>query len=165
VCDYSLHNVHNRLAVEGEPLQIHQFQSGSLGLASPSDLKIQCTAQGRSRSSWLQKIKDCFSADATDNIPAVCVPPGARLVMREISPLLQKKHNIGAEEEVTFVQLNSLVNSYRDGIRFHNGEMILLQQLPVRQQFDVLNLAGSTEQELPVLQQVERIRVASGAAF
>ena len=30
MCDYSLHNVPNRLAVEGEMLQVHRFPAGSV---------------------------------------------------------------------------------------------------------------------------------------
>ena len=39
MCDYSLMAVPNRLAREGEELVAHRFPTGSLGLASPSDLK------------------------------------------------------------------------------------------------------------------------------
>jgi len=39
MCDYSLMAVPNRLAREGEELVAHRFPTGSLGLASPADLK------------------------------------------------------------------------------------------------------------------------------
>jgi len=39
MCDYSLMAVPNRLAQEGEELVAHRFPTGSLGLASPADLK------------------------------------------------------------------------------------------------------------------------------
>jgi len=40
MCDYSLACFPNRLAVEGEQLVVHRFQTGALGLASPCpDLK------------------------------------------------------------------------------------------------------------------------------
>ncbi len=39
MCDYSLMAVPNRLAQEGEELVMHRFPTGSLGLASPVDLK------------------------------------------------------------------------------------------------------------------------------
>lgn len=34
MCDYSLAHFRSRLAVEGEPLVVHRFPSGSRGLAS-----------------------------------------------------------------------------------------------------------------------------------
>jgi hypothetical protein len=34
MCDYSLAGVPNRLAVEGEELQVHRFPTGALGLTS-----------------------------------------------------------------------------------------------------------------------------------
>ena len=39
MCDYSLMAVPNRLAQEGEELVTHRFPTGSLGLASPPDLR------------------------------------------------------------------------------------------------------------------------------
>jgi hypothetical protein len=49
MCDYSLMAIPNRLAVSGEELVVHKFEEGSVGLASPCDLrkrqqyrKVQC---------------------------------------------------------------------------------------------------------------------------
>ena len=39
MCDYSLMAVPNRLAQEGEELVAHRFPTGSMGLASPADVK------------------------------------------------------------------------------------------------------------------------------
>ena len=39
MCDYSLCGLPTRLAVEGEELVVHRFRSGSMGLASPADLR------------------------------------------------------------------------------------------------------------------------------
>ncbi len=41
MCDYSLHGFSNRLAVEGEQLLLHRFPTGTLGLASPSELQLR----------------------------------------------------------------------------------------------------------------------------
>ena len=38
MCDYSLMGVPNRLAREAEKLTVHRFPTGTLGLASPTDL-------------------------------------------------------------------------------------------------------------------------------
>jgi hypothetical protein len=38
MCDYSLMAVPNRLAQENEELVAHRFPTGSMGLASPSNL-------------------------------------------------------------------------------------------------------------------------------
>jgi len=146
MCDYSLHNVHNRLAVAGEPLRVHQFPSGSLGLASPADLRPHDTLPTTKR--WVQAIKDWFSTSHT--VPAVCVPPGARLVVRDIPSSLQKGLGVGQEEEVTFVQLSPETTGYHDAVRFQNGQQILLQRLPVGLQLDVLYLTEA-ETELPRL--------------
>lgn len=51
MCDYSLMVVRNRLAIEGEELVAHGFQSGTTGLVSCSDFKIW-QAERRSKSIW-----------------------------------------------------------------------------------------------------------------
>jgi len=146
MCDYSLHNVRSRPAVEGEPLQIHVFPTGSLGLMSPNDLQPRVKeTPGRGLSGWLQAIRNWFETEPP--VPAVCVPPGARLVLREIPTDLRQKLNIGAEEEVTFIKLNPTQPGYRDAVRFNNGQEILLQRLPKGLRLDVLGFSGSDEEE------------------
>jgi hypothetical protein len=118
MCDYSLAGLANRLAIEGEQLVVHRFPTGTLGLASPCP-------------SLLSK-----------EIPAVCIPPGARLRLRDIPQNLQRELDIGAIEEVTFVQLSVEAYEHRDAIRFLNGRDLLLQRLRCGQQVDVLSLAS-----------------------
>src|ERR1041385_7277489 len=60
-------------------------------------------------------------------IPAVCIPPGARLLLQDIPPHWQEQFGVGPAEEVTFVQLSADVYCYRDAMRFSNGLTLLLQ--------------------------------------
>ena len=122
MCDYSLAGIANRLAVEGEELVVHPFPTGALGLASPNTLQ----------SRW-------WSAKAT---PAVCVPPGARLLLRDIPMGLQQEFGVREAEEVTFVQQNAEAYRYRDAVCFQNGREILLQRLTCGQRVDVLDLSS-----------------------
>ena len=122
MCDYSLAGVPTRLAVEGEQLVVHRF-SASLGLASPCSPLAQSGYQ-----------------NAT---PAICVAPGARLLLRDIPEDLQSRFQVGASEEVTFVQLSATAYQYRDAVRFQNGQAILLQKLRCAQRVDVLCLSGT----------------------
>jgi hypothetical protein len=149
MCDYSLLNVRNRLAVQGEPLQIHRFPSGSLGLASPADMRSASHPSTAVRRSWWEAIKNLFGTDPAASLPAVCVPPGARLILREIPAAIQTKLGVSEEEEVTFVQLSPSLQSYRDALRFQNGQEVLLQRLLIGQQLDVLTLATSPATESP----------------
>ena len=118
MCDYSLAGIPNRLAIEGEQLIVHRFSTGSLGLASPGS---QMLSKGTS---------------------AVCIPPGARLRLRDIPEALQLGLGLNATEEVTFVQLSAEAYQYRDAVRFQNGREILLQRLGCGQQVEVLSLAS-----------------------
>jgi hypothetical protein len=85
MCDYSLAGVPNRLAVEGEELVVHRFPTGALGLTSLH------TSLARV---WFSKI---WSARVP---PAVCVPPGARLLLRDIPADWQHALGVGAAELV-----------------------------------------------------------------
>src|SRR5260370_14829182 len=118
MCDYSLAGVPNRLAVEGEQLVVHPFPTGSVGLASACS---QLLSKGT---------------------PAVCIPPGARLQLRDIPQALQLRFGLNATEEVTFVQLSAEAYQYRDAGRFQDGREILLQRLGCGQQLAVLSVAS-----------------------
>jgi hypothetical protein len=118
MCDYSLARIPNRLAVEGERLVVHRFSTGSLGFASPCSQPL--------------------SKETT----AVCIPPCARLRLRDIPEALQLQLGLNSTEEVTFVQLSAEAYEYRDAVRFQNGREILLQKLGCGQQVDVLSLAS-----------------------
>ena len=75
MCDYSLAGIPNRLAVESEELVVHRFSTGSIGLASP------CASVS---SRWSAKQN-----------PAVCVPPGARLILLDVPKRLQHDMVVG----------------------------------------------------------------------
>lgn len=145
MCDYSLMNFPNRLAREGEELVVHRFPSGSLGLASPSDVEAWLEAAGR-RSFW-QRLKDVLVPVRTCSAPAVCIPPSAHLAVHGIDAAMQKEFAVSAEEEVRFEQLNAHVNAYRDAIVFANGKKVRLQELPVGLHMRVIDLGGSEEPE------------------
>ena len=156
MCDYSLHAFPNRLAKEGEELVIHRFGGGSLGLASPSDIcpavKAQQDGSGPQRFWSWENIKSWFQA--SDRLPrrppAVCIPPGAALVLKDIPRGLQRELSVGDTEEVTFVQTSANVNTYRDAVRFSNGRQMLLQALREGQRVVVVSLDLAESEQAPV---------------
>ncbi len=143
MCDYSLHAYPNRLAVDGEDLVIHRFGGTSLGLASPADVHqaFPETTCGATRGlwasikAWLQEQRQLEKP-----IPAVCVPPGARLILKDIPRSLQQEFGVAEIEEVKFVETSAEVNTYRDAVRFSNCRQILLQCLREGQRVTVLEL-------------------------
>jgi hypothetical protein len=146
MCDYSLHIFPNRLAVDGEDLVVHRFGAGSLGLASPSDLGPVISAANSAKFWSWSGIKQWFhghSAQAENRIPAVCVPPGARLMVRDIPKSLQRELAVSGTEEVVFIQTTAEVNTYRDAVRFHNRRQILLQELREGQRVRVLSTSAA----------------------
>src|SRR5437773_1407756 len=122
MCDYSLHGIENRLAVEGEVLVVHRFYTGSKGLTSPSYLEPPKPSR-----SFLAFLATKFVEPSS--ICAVCIPDGAKLVLRGISPALQSSHDLCKTEVVTFRQLAADEVTHRDAVEFWNGERIRLQDL------------------------------------
>ena len=152
MCDYSLMSVPNRLAREGEELIAHRFLTGAIGLASPSELAPRVEAEPQRKTFWTI-LKSLFAPAEGDQVCAVCVPPGARLELRDIPQAMQQELGIEAVEQVTFTQISPAAYSYRDAVRFRNGRELLLQHLHEGQQFMVLELslpdavAQATEQQ------------------
>ena len=125
MCDYSLYTLHSRLATECEQLVVHRFQTGSVGLASPSDL-----------------------------MTAVCIPPGARLFLRDIPEPLKIQFGLQSEEEVIFEQRSFEARTHRDVVRFANGSQLSLQRLQEGQRVDVISLTSTSPPKS--FQQVEK---------
>jgi hypothetical protein len=84
----------------------------------------------------------------TEKVPAVCIPPGAKLWMKDVPKDLQQELGVGPAEEVTFVELSASAYRYRDGVRFQNGREILLQYLDEGLRVNVLSLGASEVTEL-----------------
>jgi len=133
MCDYSLAHFPNRLAVEGEQLVVHRFDTFAIGLA-PACPTLKQTLFPTS-------------------LPAVCVPPGARLLLREIPEYLQLRLGVAAVEEVTFVEQTAEAFRFRDAVRFANGKEIVLQHLQCGQRVEVLSLRGSEEEMEPQVEE------------
>ena len=131
MCDYSLAAFRSRLAVEGEELIVYRFPTRCLGLISPADPE----AVNPDFAVWEGR----FTAR---QLPcAVCIPHGAGLLLHDISLRLQRQLGVGAEEQVMFIQMSAEVGRYRDGLRFKNGQEILLQRLSEGQSARVLSLS------------------------
>ncbi len=139
MCDYSLMALPNRLATCGEELVVHRFAMGSIGMAPASEIKIVGRPQNPDASVWM-RLKKWFSEPVSAPCTAVCIPPGARLRVRDMPPKLQEAFFLdGTAHEVTFTQIGT--TGYRDAIRFRNGHEVLLQRLMEGQRVTVLSLS------------------------
>jgi hypothetical protein len=141
MCDYSLQGLPNRLAVGGEELVTHRFPTGSMGMASPVDIACRTCPEPEttaSRSWWSTVKRWLILPDELPGLPAVCIPPGTRLLMNRIPDALRKEFALDALESVTFVQLSDQPFQYRDALRFANGRQILLQSVREGVMFVVL---------------------------
>jgi hypothetical protein len=138
MCDYSLMGIPNRLAKEGENLVVYSFPTHTKGLVSPADLtapKRQCQRLG-----FWGGLRTIFRPLKVDSVAAVCIPPGAQLVLQDIPLDIQHSLKLRAVEEVVFTQLTAAANSHRDAVRFYNGAELLLQRLSDGQRIRVLSL-------------------------
>jgi hypothetical protein len=140
MCDYSLMGIRNRLAREGEDLVVYEFRTGSRGL-TPGTSVTNTDTQMRET---FGVVKTLFGNLEPERV-AVCIPPGARLLLSDIPEDVQNSFAVGASEEVTFTQLTATANTYRDAVRFENGRAILLQRLNKGQRVRVLQLSLAEE--------------------
>lgn len=150
MCDYSLMGVPNRLANEGDDLVVHRFSTGTIGLIPSRVPTPGASAKLGYRAVW-EAIKDFFRDADTNQSVAVCIPPGARLLVRDISEDMQRVCRTGPMELVTFTQLTAAANAHRDAIRLDNGMEVLLQRLHEGQRVRVLRLTVSEPEDVPVL--------------
>lgn len=148
MCDYSLMNLPNRLANEGEILVTHKFSSGSVGFVALQEL---CAHRNQSESKptglW-STIKVWFSGPpVVPGLAAVCIPPGARLQVVSVS--LRGDKGLGAQpdDELTFTQLSASWNQFRDALRHRNGREVLLQNVGTGLQVQIVSLASAEELE------------------
>lgn len=146
MCDYSLMSVPNRLAQKGEELVTYRFSTGSLGLAPFSNLHPERSQAAPAPRTFWSTLKKIFNCSQANSIPAVCIPPGARLTI-EIDERWRRELGCGRVVEVTFTQLTTAVNSYRDAIRLPNGREVLLQQLKEDLRVRVLSLSPADESD------------------
>lgn len=163
MCDYSLMGLPNRLAVKGEQLVVHKFRTGSLGLAAPSDLEPANPPTGQPKTFWA-KAKALFAPLESRCVRAVCIPPGAQLIVWDIPVHLQQALHVGSIENVTFTQLTSSAHSlgpfeasggYRDSVRFKNGRELRLQDFREGQRMWVIGLSSAEASE-PVTEAISR---------
>lgn len=148
MCDYSLCGIPNRLAVEGEELAIYRFSTGSIGMASLADLRVrEQIKQALPKKTFWQTVKAFFEVPSqVATPPAVCVPPGAQLTVRNIPADLQRRFRINHEEAVVFTQISSEFNSYRDALRFRADCEVRLQELREGMTVEVLSLECTSEE-------------------
>ncbi len=157
MCDYSLHAVPNRLAKEGEQLVVHRFPTGSIGMASPADLKRRSEAVRAKKGIWAA-VREFFDPPGTPQVCAICIPPGAKLLLRDIPESIQQVLCVRAEEEVIFTELTATAFTYRDAVRFWNGRELRLQALLEGQRVEVLALE-TDENERAVETEMVRRRI------
>lgn len=156
MCDYSLMGVPNRLACEGEDLVVYEFPTGSRGLTP--EVPVTNTEKVEKRYGMFESLIEKILGGPEPERTAVCIPPGARLLLADIPEGLQKSLVVGPSEEVIFTQLTAMPNRYRDAVRFNNGREILLQRLNEGQRVRVLRLSLAEEAIRPVWKAAELFR-------
>jgi hypothetical protein len=138
MCDYSLAALRTRLAAESEELVVYRFPTGTLGLTSPDELE-----------KYKQELRGWRSRLNPRETPcAICIPPYAHLLLRDIPERLQRQLGVRVVEEVVFIHMSDMPGRHRDGVRFRNDQELLLQHLAEGQRAHVLSLSTLSEEEV-----------------
>jgi hypothetical protein len=141
MCDYSLMNLQNRLADEGEILITHKFSTGSIGFVSPEELRnaqppSQCVPSGL----W-SKARAWFTSPARTAVTPVCIPPGARLKVQSIAENVRSVLDTAPGDVVVFTQTTATWNQFRDALRTGGKREVILQSVGEGLQVQVVSLA------------------------
>jgi hypothetical protein len=128
MCDYSLFTVNNRLACESDDLVLHRFDTGSIGFCAVAELQQEMSRSHFARG-WSSFLRWMFPRKKC-GLTAVCVPPGARLLVAEVPKALRGNWGSLELQTVEFTQLSERSYAYRDALRLPDGENVLLQKLP-----------------------------------
>jgi len=158
MCDYSLAQVNNRLANEGETLHFHRFSTGSLGLTDTNYVEAwsKYLRKGPAAQSWAQRFWKYLNPPAAPCELAVCIPPGAKLQLNGIPARIQRDYGLKSVEEVTFTQIE--VTGYRDAVRFSSGRLARLQELREGMTVKVLSLDSLEESTEVTLERIATVR-------
>ena len=151
MCDYSLYTVKNRLACESDDLVLHRFDTGSLGFCAAAELQQEMNRGALARGwssflSWVFPQKRC-------GLTAVCIPPGARLLVTEVPVAVRPFWGALEMKTVDFTQLPERSYAYRDALRLSDGETVLLQRLPMGLRATVMAMAPEEEAVSVVLRE------------
>jgi hypothetical protein len=125
------------LAEKDEVLVVHRFYTGSKGLTSPEYLNVDPP-----KPKGLLALLASKLTVVQPQVCAVCVADGAKLMIYGISPKLQQAHGLSSAEAVTFRQLSTEAQTYRDAVEFKNGVRVRLQDLEEGQSVEVLALSS-----------------------
>jgi len=142
MCDYSLGSLPSRLAMEGDELIVHRFPTSSMGLAPAAHLQTKTSVSICDQSLWRRIMAFLALPRFCPGIQAVCVPPGASLILKGIPSDLQHRWDIGEQETVLFTQTSAEFNTHRDAICFRNGRQVSLQHLRAGLLVKVVSLGG-----------------------
>ncbi len=149
MCDYSLYSIQNRLAEEGEELVLHRFETGTLGFASVSDLSARAITEDNPIGFW-PRLRQWLFLEASARVPAVCIPPGSRLLLADVPRTVQASLQVKCSEVVSFTELTDRSYAYRDAIVLPNGTRVLLQDLPEGIHVLVLSTSLDTSAKSPI---------------
>ncbi len=138
MCDYSLYTLPNRLAVKGEELVVYRFSTDSLGFASLADIQ----ANAETQNNWKASFRRLLWGSTACSIPAVCIPPGARLTFFEMPAKFRGTLRLEDVEEVKFIHLSVEAHQYRDAVEFSTGRQVRLCNLPDGIRVRVESLSG-----------------------
>lgn len=146
MCDYSLYTVPNRLAEEGDQLVLHRFETGTLGFASVCDIERDALRKQENRG-WWAELKDWMLFRRPPKLPAVCIPPGARLLLTDVPRRVQESLCVGESEVAVFTEISNRIYSYRDALILPNKTQVLLQDLAEGIHATVLSLSSDGVKE------------------
>jgi hypothetical protein len=143
--NFSAMNVRNRLAADGDELVVLRFDTGLLGLVLACDLRQKQELARARRSGFWRALRE-FMFPVASGIALILVPPGTRLLVRDIPINRQLEWRLRGETQVAVATiLTGNADSFRDAIGFSNGTIVLVGRLVEGQRVRVLSASSEEE--------------------
>ncbi|HUB81824.1 MAG TPA: hypothetical protein VMB03_23655 [Bryobacteraceae bacterium] len=117
--DDSLRSVPTSRAHEGDDLVCYRFH-GTVAFARTADIQEEDRSDCDGHESFWSTLTDPFFPHSSRTVPTVCVPPGTRLMLMDITEDLQEAMGVGRIVEVSLTLVHENESSY-DAVRFPNG--------------------------------------------
>src|SRR4051812_8615279 len=92
MCEYSLWSLPNRLAQSGELLVTYRFSTGTVGLAAADqvDTVVVKAISDETCGLWSNVGRLFKWRSGSNDVTAVCVPPGSRLRVSHLPPYAER---------------------------------------------------------------------------
>lgn len=143
MCDFSRTHIPTDFAKDGDDLVCYRFRNAMIGFARAADLEPRAVSESAHRKGFWAELKEPLFPPDPWTPPAICVPPGARLILMDIPESMREQLDVGRVEEVSVTEIAAL-KEHLDAVQFDNRRQVPVRSLLEGQRVRVLSISPET---------------------